>query len=218
MSYKEVQVQSAVIKEVYGEVFDYLSDKAEESKKKLQDNLALEKEFHKSEEDTYRSLQERVRNITPWSDSFNKAEFERARLMPHRPWHKIVFNMYWENRNPVVDYLAEVESILKGASLSSQVTFTEDQVNRFHFFKSGKVQEECNTWLARTPTFDTQYDEKEIANILKAEKEFYGVPKEKEREVPVRYVQQEPQGDFYQGVGVLILLAVLVCALIFGVF
>lgn len=167
MSYKEIQVPSSLIQEVYS--------------KALAELEPLEKSHYlKYEEkrEIYRKHQDRMVSI--YDSLWSKAKTTKKVVYIPSPFN---FTLS-PSISPVHQFISECKSTLQGSKLADEMTLTESQVSDLEFYRKGKATEQCKQWFNSEVDLYNPYkslgfgeeSEKDKENSVEIEKEDRTIP------------------------------------------
>lgn len=182
MTYKEIQVPSSKIIEVYSKVRNDLEPLLERSKIKVCEDELAEAKFELEEEKVFNELKNALGDFgEPFWGSYlywdgGSIEEPAHRNLYIRRWGSI----FQIGENPIEHHLAICNSALKAAILSETVTLTEDQVETFSWYEKGKPQERVEEWFNTKPEFETQYPEEVVKKV------YDFVTKKRKKEEPIK--------------------------------
>ncbi len=159
MSYKEIQVPSSEIIAVYERVLNVILPLKEQAENKTKENIRRAQEFELSELNMYKALCEAIR-------SYTTNALDRVLLDPGKPYFDLLQSNMRAYSNPVAEYIYNCQKMLEAAKLANFLVLTEEQVQDFNQYKSGKIEEKTYEWLAYTETYVSQYSQEEIDKIM----------------------------------------------------
>lgn len=136
MIYKEIQVPSETIKEVYGDI-----------KAKLEKVFGDANELHAQNEKIYREFW----NESDRRDRIAQKNYPKAHMnyMHYGEGYFALYSrMHDHPENAVKKLMNLCEDALSAAGIGETLTMTEDQVKKFNWHRSGKSLENALKWLS----------------------------------------------------------------------